>query len=93
MQDGPASRPDFIAPWVSVAVMVLEYRETEPEKAAIRLAGGYWSWWLDLTDHVVYTSDKQVVFVLIMHVERRPADIRSVKNLFDHDGVIRFLRE
>jgi hypothetical protein len=36
--------------------------------------------------HVIYASDEQVVFITKMRIERGPADVRAIKNLFTTMG-------
>jgi hypothetical protein len=82
VQNGPPSRPDPVTPGMRMAIMVLKNWKAEPKNPILILSGSlrrrrHWS------EHVMYATDQQVVFVSKMHIEGRSAYIRAIENLFN----------
>jgi hypothetical protein len=69
MQNGPPSGADSVTPGVSMSVVLLENRKTEPKNLGVTSPASIRRGW-HRPHHVLYAAYKQVIFVAKMCVER-----------------------
>ena len=90
MQDRPSLCPNPVPPSVRMTVVMLEDGKAELQNPIQTPPASPRRWW-NLSQHVMYAADEQVILIAKMCVERGPSHIRAIQDLFYDDGVIRLL--